>query len=83
MGGCPSKMSALRVNRRAAGSPACVAVEREAEAAFPSTARLCACCLGARPAGLEAAFSGTTLTVWTQAQMSPGRVRSEPGGNME
>lgn len=51
-------MSALRVNRRAAGSPACVTVEREAEAAFPSIARLCARCLGARPAGLKAAFSG-------------------------
>lgn len=74
-------MSALRVNRRAAGSPACVAAEPEAEAASPSTAWLCACCLGARPAGLEAASSGTTVTVWTQIQMSPGRVRSEPGAN--
>ena len=80
------------------GSPACVAAEREREAAFPSTARLCACCLGARPAGLNVVFSGhhahsldraeakldpNSGVPWTCQVRAPGKCEGTPRAGEE
>lgn len=71
-----------------------MAAEWETEAAFPSPARLCACHLGARPAGLKVVFSGhhahslaraeakldpNSGVPWTRQVRAPENVKGQPG----
>lgn len=85
LGGGPSKMSALRADRRGHGVPACVAAERETEATFSSTAWLLCPLPGGQVRGAQGCFpncsslSGQSRSKsWTQTQVHPGHVRSEP-----
>lgn len=89
-GGGPSKMSALRADRRGHGVPSlCGSGTGDRGHLLEHCLALCPL-PGGQVRGAQGCFPGTTLTLWTeqkqswtQTQVHPGHVRSEPGGNVK